>query len=140
MLWEKEKLLVMSNFSFSYSVFNPFEELSSIFIKFENVVCNIFQFGRVVWERVNCPKVSDIALQILDSTRQKAFAENVVQTMIFALDKVKTLWDKEKMFITILKFVLRRVENILGKGPFPKVFSKASFLMVIRSLDCVVKI
>ena len=46
-LWEKENLLVTSNFSFSYSVFNPFEELSSIFIKFEIVVCKLFQFGRV---------------------------------------------------------------------------------------------
>ena len=46
-LWEKEKLLVMSNFSFSHSVFYPFEELSSIFIKFKIVVCKLFQFGRV---------------------------------------------------------------------------------------------
>ena len=34
-LWEKEKLLVTSNFSFSHSVFYLFEELSSIFVKFE---------------------------------------------------------------------------------------------------------
>ena len=33
--WEKEKLLVTSNFSFSHSVFYPFEELSVIFIQFE---------------------------------------------------------------------------------------------------------
>ena len=46
-LWEKEKLLVTSNFSFSHSVFYPFEALSAIFIKFEIVVCNLFQFGRV---------------------------------------------------------------------------------------------
>ena len=46
-LWEKEKLLVMSNFSFSNSVFYPFGELSVIFIQFEMVVCNLFQFGRV---------------------------------------------------------------------------------------------
>ena len=44
---ETEKLLVTSNFSFSHSVFYPLEELSSIFIKFEIVVCNFFQFGRV---------------------------------------------------------------------------------------------
>ena len=30
-LWEKEKLLVTSNFSFSHSVFYPFGELSAIF-------------------------------------------------------------------------------------------------------------
>ena len=45
-LWEKEKLLVTSNFSFSHSVFYPFGELSSIFIKFEIAVCRLFQFGR----------------------------------------------------------------------------------------------
>ena len=32
-LWVKEKLLVMSNFSISHSVFYPFGELSAIFIK-----------------------------------------------------------------------------------------------------------
>ena len=46
-LWEKEKLLVKSNFSFSRSVFYPFGELSAIFLKFEIVVCKLFQFGRV---------------------------------------------------------------------------------------------
>ena len=46
-LWEKEKLLIMSNFSFSHSVFSPFSELSAIFIRFEIVVCKLFQFGGV---------------------------------------------------------------------------------------------
>ena len=46
-LWEKDKLLIMSNFSFSYSVFYPFEELSAIFIKFKIVICKLFQFGKV---------------------------------------------------------------------------------------------
>ena len=36
-LWEKEKLFVMTNFTFSHSVSYPFEELSSIFIKFFNL-------------------------------------------------------------------------------------------------------
>ena len=40
--WEKEKLLVMSNFSFFHSVFCHFGELSASFIKFEIVVCNLF--------------------------------------------------------------------------------------------------
>ena len=52
-LWEKEKLLVMSNFSLSHSVFYPFEYLSVIFVKFEIVVCKLFQFWKslkfVVW-------------------------------------------------------------------------------------------
>ena len=54
-LWEKEKLLVMSNFSFFHRVFYPFGELSAIFIKFEIVICKLSQFGSlkfVVWERV----------------------------------------------------------------------------------------
>ena len=46
-LWEKEKLLVTSNFSFSHNVFYPFRELSAIFVKFKIVVCKLFQFGRV---------------------------------------------------------------------------------------------
>ena len=48
-VWENEKLLATSNFSFSCSVFYPFEELSAIFIKFEIVGCKP-KF--VVWERV----------------------------------------------------------------------------------------
>ena len=46
-LWEKEKLLITSNFSFSHSVFNPNGELSAILIKLKIVVCKLFQFGRV---------------------------------------------------------------------------------------------
>ena len=46
--WEKEKLLVMSNFSFSHSVFYPFGKLSAIYVKFEIVVCKLFQFERVL--------------------------------------------------------------------------------------------
>ena len=46
-LWEKEKLLVTINFSFSHSVFYPFEGLSTILINLKLVVCKIFQFGRV---------------------------------------------------------------------------------------------
>ena len=46
-LWEKEKLLVTSNFSFSHNVFFPFGELSVIFIKFEFVVRKFFHFGKV---------------------------------------------------------------------------------------------
>ena len=44
--WEEEKLLVTSNFSFSHSVFCPFGTLSTIFIKYEIVVCKLFQLGQ----------------------------------------------------------------------------------------------
>ena len=46
-LWEKEKLLVMSNCSFSHSIFYPFRELSGNFIKLKIVVYKLVQFGRV---------------------------------------------------------------------------------------------
>ena len=46
-LHEKEKLLVMSNFSFSHGVFYLFGWLSLIFVKFEIMVRKLFQFGRV---------------------------------------------------------------------------------------------
>ena len=46
-LWEKEKLLITSNFSISHSVFCAFGELSAIFIKLKFVVCKLFEFERV---------------------------------------------------------------------------------------------
>ena len=42
-LWEKEKLLVTSNFSFSHSVLYPFRELYAISSNFKIVVCKLFQ-------------------------------------------------------------------------------------------------
>ena len=45
-LWEKEKLLILNNFSFSHSVFYPFGELSAFSNKFQ-VVCKLFQFGSI---------------------------------------------------------------------------------------------
>ena len=47
-LWEKEKLLVTSNFSFSYSVFNPFGELSGNYMKFTIAVCKFLSFRKSV--------------------------------------------------------------------------------------------
>ena len=47
-LWEKEKLLITSNFSFSHIFFYPFGKLSAIFIKFKIAICKIFQFGTVL--------------------------------------------------------------------------------------------
>ena len=46
-MWEKWKLLITSNFSFSHNVFYPFGRLSAIFIKFKVVVCKFFQFRGV---------------------------------------------------------------------------------------------
>ena len=46
-LWEKEKLLATSNFSFFLSVFYPFGKLSAIFIELKIVFYKLFQFGRI---------------------------------------------------------------------------------------------
>ena len=57
-LWEKEKLLVTSNFSFSHGVFYLFGELSASFIKLVIVICKLVQFGSLkfdVLERVKRP-------------------------------------------------------------------------------------
>ena len=43
-LWEKEKLLVTSNFSFSHSLVFPFREPSATFIKSKIVVCKLLPF------------------------------------------------------------------------------------------------
>ena len=45
--WEKEKLLVVSNFSSSHSFFHPFGELAAIFIRFQIDICKTFHFARV---------------------------------------------------------------------------------------------
>ena len=76
-LWEKEKLLGTSNFSFSHSVFNPFRELSAIFIKFE-IVCKLFQFGSlkfVVWETVKPQYIKPIKNN-LDGCRPRLGVKN----------------------------------------------------------------
>ena len=46
-LWEKEKLLKTSNFSFSNSVFYPFERTFCHFHWIQFAICKLFQFGRV---------------------------------------------------------------------------------------------
>ena len=55
-LWEKEKMLVTSIFSFSHSVFYSVKEINHHFSNIQIVVCKCFQFGHVqnsvVWERV----------------------------------------------------------------------------------------
>ena len=45
--WEKEKLLVTSNFSFSHSVFYLSGELPDVFINFKIVDCKFFELGSV---------------------------------------------------------------------------------------------
>ena len=86
----------------------------------------------------------------------KKILEIKTKTILNPLPDDKTLnWSKLKAFtdnkINVtenLKSVLERVENIVGKGEnagyqhfllFPTVFSKAFFLRIVKSRDCVVK-
>ena len=54
--WEKEKLLITSNFSFSQIVFYPFWELFAIFIKLKIVTCKLVLVRKslkfIIWEKV----------------------------------------------------------------------------------------
>ena len=67
-LWEKEKLLMMSNFSFSHSVFYPFGELAAIFTKFKPCWLQTLSIWKslkfVVWERV---KTCSMTVTIIES-------------------------------------------------------------------------
>ena len=58
-LWEKEKLFVMSNFSFSHSVFYPFGKLSGHFHHLQNCCLQNLSVWKglkfVVWKRVKRP-------------------------------------------------------------------------------------
>ena len=73
-LWEKEKLLVTSNFSLPHSLFYPFRDLSALFIKFEIVVCKLQTLSIwkslkcVVWERV---KMAKKGCQLPTSTQKR---------------------------------------------------------------------
>ena len=72
-LWEKEKLLVLNNFSFSHSVFYPFGELSAIFIKLRMVICKTLSFWKspklVVWDKVNQLFLFQISLFFIPSKK-----------------------------------------------------------------------
>ena len=116
-MWERKKLLITSNFSFSHSVFYPFEELSSVLIKFEIVVCNSLSLE----ESKTCRLGEGLPItrqQILDSSKLKEFADDD-----FKFDKNGRKLSKW-------------VENLVGKGEkarykqfllIPQCFQKACF-------------
>ena len=66
-VWEKEKLLVTNNFSFSHCVFNPSGELPAIFIKFKIVVCKTVWkcLKFVVWERVKQQQICCLQMPVI---------------------------------------------------------------------------
>ena len=125
-LWEKEKLLVTSNFSFSHSVFYHFIQLSTIFIK-SIVVCKLFQFGECVWERVNSLPNNET----LDMIKLLAFADeklNIIKVTISLCDRVENYCSKRREFW------------LPAFSPFPKLFSRAFFFRVVNSQDAVVEL
>ena len=55
-LWEREKLLILSNLSFSHSVFYPFGELSAIFYQIQNCLLQTLSVWKslrfVIWKGI----------------------------------------------------------------------------------------
>ena len=86
----------MSNFSFSHNVFYPYGELFAIFIKFEIVVCKLFESGRV---------------QILSFG--KGLTGHIFHFSMMLLVMFE-LFTKQSQLITTLK--KKVFENILEKG------------------------
>ena len=80
-LWEKEKLLLTSNFSFSHSIFYPFADLSSIFNSYLKSSFS-FNFWKslkfVVWERVR--KIESSSSLSTSSSRLSSLAPLVTST------------------------------------------------------------
>ena len=124
-LWEKDKLLVTSNLSFSYSVFYLLGKLSAIFCHLQAL--SVWKSLKFVWERVNSLSNN----KLLDWSKLKAFTDNKINVT------------KE------LKFVSGRVETLVGKGKnaghqhfflFPQCFQEDSFTQTCaKCRDCLVK-
>ena len=104
-LWEKEKLLVKSNFSFFHSIFYPFLLFSpnlklssaSTFSLEKSKICCLGK-GKLNLKVSSANSFKPIPTwQILDQTKLKAFAKNKINVT--------------KMIISVFD----RVENIVGK-------------------------
>ena len=102
-LWEKEKLLIMSNFSFSNSVFKRLvlqtRKNQGLFEK------GLTDTGLIVCHAyvIECLTLTLYeATKFLDLSKLKAFAE-----------------DNKKMPLKQLKFVFRSAENFIGEGENP---------------------
>ena len=76
------------------------------------------------------------------------FLEHFTKHQFLDWSKLKELEDDKILITEKIKFLLGRVENILGKGdkcwspafsPFPIMFSKGLCLRVVKRQDCVVK-
>ena len=102
----------MSNSSFSHSVFYLFGDFGSL--KF------------VVWEKVNSLPND----KILDWVKWKALTDNKINVT----QKLKLVLGKGRKH-----FGKMRKCWLPAFSPLPKIFSKAFFFRVVKSMDCVVK-
>ena len=112
-LWEKEKLLVTSNFSFSHGIFNHFRELSAIYIKFNIVVCKLFQFGRV--QNLSSGKGLNFYLSSWTWNNTGAKYLNPSKMTNFVLSKTERVQKNLYIHVHGEKFS-KGIENSVGKG------------------------
>ena len=99
-LWEKEKMLLMNNITFSYSFFYPFGKFSTIFINLKIIVCSLLLWKSikfVVWERIN-PVLHN--LEFLTTRRRKL---------------LKTYWEKENLLVNRRIFSFSHIAFYDGK-------------------------
>ena len=95
-MWEKEKLLVPSNFSFSHNVFNTHISL----VRQNAALCD---------DGLRLLRVEYICWQNLEKTR-KFVCER--------LENKKTSWEKEEMLVTMNISVGKAVNNGIFKSQF----------------------
>ena len=82
-LWDREKLLIPGNFSFSLfpTMFTVLENFCN-FIKFEIVVCKLFQFGRVSNWSFEKGLNSVLDAKFLDLSKFKTFVKEIMNMNI----------------------------------------------------------
>ena len=92
-LWEKEKLFITTHFSLFRCFFYPLGELSAIFIKYEIVVCRLFESGWVY--NLSFGKGLTVPYFIINLFPNKHWFLRVCGTSL-----MKTLWEKKKLLVT----------------------------------------
>ena len=145
-----EKLLVMSNFSFSHSVFYPFGKLSAMFIKFIIVVCKLFQFGRVLNSAFGkgfnkLVIYSHIVNSIFTIVHNafNPFPNKPWFLRVYSKSLLKTLWEKEKWLLmshfSFSHSVFNGLENFLPFSSTSKSSSAISFSLEESKICCLGK-
>ena len=123
-LWEKEKLLVTSNFSFSHSVFKRLvsQGHQRVSLCGNGVINDKFHH----LSHINCSA-------LILSIHIKAIINLLPNNKILNKSKLKAFADNKLNFTKMTSSLLDRVDNTLGKrrkyllpefSPFPTVFSK----------------